>query len=170
MYDSFRRVDLERRTAALLAAFATPQATFEAVACDPAYAVRRANLHGSFWPDRRMSASETRCAYSRHLRGVGWSSNFCRSSSDCGRPLRSKAAIGHAKMNVHLPGRRIDHGTRFASLITWTWVNSYKPSCANSTPSPDCLAPPNGMVGPKSRCLLIHTVPASMRVARSCAF
>jgi len=33
---------------ALSAAFATPQATFEAVACDLAYAVRRANLHGSF--------------------------------------------------------------------------------------------------------------------------
>jgi hypothetical protein len=50
MYDRCRRVDLERRTAALLAAFATPQAAFGAVACDPAYAVRRANLHGSFWP------------------------------------------------------------------------------------------------------------------------
>jgi hypothetical protein len=38
---------------------------------------------------------------------------------------------------------------------------------ANSVPMPDCLAPPYGICGAISRCLLIHTVPASIRVATS---
>src|ERR1700730_8456984 len=46
-----------------------------------------------------------------------------------------------------------------------SWVNSARPSSANSVPMPDCLAPPKGMCGAMSRCLLIHTVPASIWLA-----
>src|SRR5258706_14471613 len=52
-----------------------------------------------------------------------------------------------------------------ASLMICSWVNSARPSSANSVPMPDCLAPPNGMCGAMSRCLLIHTVPASIWLA-----
>ena len=48
-------------------------------------------------------------------------------------------------------------------LMICSWVNSARPSSANSVPMPDCLAPPNGMCGAMSRCLLIQTVPASIR-------
>src|SRR5580692_10248967 len=56
-----------------------------------------------------------------------------------------------------------------ASLMIWSWVNSARPSSANSVPMPDCLAPPNGMCGAMSRCLLIQTVPASIWLATSWA-
>src|SRR6202035_5074179 len=56
-----------------------------------------------------------------------------------------------------------------ASLMICSWVNSASPSSANSVPMPDCLAPPNGICGAMSRCLLIHTVPASIWLAILCA-
>src|SRR5277367_3272090 len=54
-------------------------------------------------------------------------------------------------------------------LMIWSWVNSANPSSANSVPMPDCLAPPNGICGAISRCLLIQTVPASILLATSWA-
>ena len=55
----------------------------------------------------------------------------------------------------------------FAALITVAWVNSSSPSWPNSTPMPDCFAPPNGVSSLISKCLFTQTMPALILAAIS---
>jgi hypothetical protein len=54
-------------------------------------------------------------------------------------------------------------------LMIFAWVYSSSPSWPSAVPRPDCLAPQNGTSGGRSRCLLIQTVPGSIRSATSYA-
>jgi hypothetical protein len=55
----------------------------------------------------------------------------------------------------------------FATLMIVAWVNSSSPSWPNSTPMPDCFAPPYGVSGRRSRCLFTQTVPELILAATS---
>src|SRR5262249_47900628 len=62
-------------------------------------------------------------------------------------------------------GRSLLESPYFAMLMMVAWVNTLSPSGPSSTPIPDCLAPANGVSGPRSRCLFTQTVPALIRAA-----
>ena len=66
-----------------------------------------------------------------------------------------------------LPAAGVTRGLYLALLMILDCVNSSSPSWPISVPKPDCLAPPNGMSGGRSRCLLTQTVPESIRCATS---
>ena len=58
----------------------------------------------------------------------------------------------------------ISHYERIYNLLTTSacvWQYAFIPCKPHSTPIPLSLAPPNGCVGDRSKCVLTHTFPAS---------
>src|SRR3989344_1716935 len=54
-------------------------------------------------------------------------------------------------------------GASLRLVIVWLLGNSSRPAMPCSTPTPDCLCPPNGALGRKANISLIQTVPVSSR-------
>jgi hypothetical protein len=122
------------------------------------------NDQGPAVPGRRVKTpGESSCWKNYHcrkccsMRSKNWSMDLSRLSF----PEEKSRATARCDITPMLP---ISHHQRIYNLLTTSacvWQYAFIPCKPHSTPIPLSLAPPNGCVGDRSKCVLTHTFPAS---------